>query len=234
MRTNYKNNGQPRMRPGLTERLSSLLRGGAGRSTIVRTTAQQQPLVIYEFEGCPFCRKAREAISHLDLDAIFYPCPKGGQRYRPEALTQSGKTQFPFLVDPATDTALLESDAIVHYLYDTYANGRRPLLARTGFLDNAGSGFASMLRGHRGSICRPSRPNRKPLTLYSYDSQPDAFAIRESLTTLELAWQFKSTAPGARAYDPARPEPRLTDPDTGQQLSGTNSIVDYLEQHYAL
>lgn len=222
------------MRPGLVERLSTLLRGGAGRRTVARTISQQQPLAIYEFEGCPFCRKAREAISHLDLEAVFFPCPKGGQRYRPEALAQSGRTQFPFLIDPTTDTSLLESDAIVDHLYSTYADGQKPLLARLGFIDNTGSGVASLLRAYRGSICRPSRQNIKPIALYSYESQADAFAIRECLTTLELAWQFHSTAIGARAHDPGQPEPRLRDPNTGKQLTGTGAIVDYLEQHYAL
>ena len=37
----------------------------------------QKLLELYEFEGCPFCRKVREAISVLDLDVTIYPCPKG-------------------------------------------------------------------------------------------------------------------------------------------------------------
>ena len=39
-------------------------------------------LELYEFEACPFCRKAREALSILDLEAMIYPCPKGGPRFR--------------------------------------------------------------------------------------------------------------------------------------------------------
>ena len=35
-----------------------------------------QPIVLYEFEGCPFCRKVREAVALLDLDAKFLPCPQ--------------------------------------------------------------------------------------------------------------------------------------------------------------
>ena len=42
----------------------------------------KKTLEIYEFEGCPFCRKVREAISVLDLDVIYYPCPQGGPNYR--------------------------------------------------------------------------------------------------------------------------------------------------------
>lgn len=36
-----------------------------------------KPIEIYEFEGCPFCRKVREAVNILDLDVVFYPCPQG-------------------------------------------------------------------------------------------------------------------------------------------------------------
>ena len=39
-------------------------------------------LELFEFEACPYCRKAREALTALDLDAMIYPCPKGGPRFR--------------------------------------------------------------------------------------------------------------------------------------------------------
>ena len=41
-----------------------------------------RPLELYDFEGCPYCRKVREALSMLDLDAIVYPCPKGATMHR--------------------------------------------------------------------------------------------------------------------------------------------------------
>ncbi|KAI5013544.1 hypothetical protein ZWY2020_037057 [Hordeum vulgare] len=41
-----------------------------------------KPIEIYEFEGCPFCRKVREMVSALDLDVLYYPCPKGGPTFR--------------------------------------------------------------------------------------------------------------------------------------------------------
>lgn len=69
----------------------------------------QKPIELYEFEGCPFCRKAsaaavfqaeslcslfvsfcmlhlqvREACTLLDIDVKFYPCPKGGPTWRPK------------------------------------------------------------------------------------------------------------------------------------------------------
>ena len=59
----------------------------------------EQPLVLYEFEGCPFCRKVREALTVLDLEAFIYPCPKGGPRFREEVKSRGGKAQFPYLLD---------------------------------------------------------------------------------------------------------------------------------------
>ena len=66
-----------------------------------------QPLEYYEFEACPFCRKVREAMSELNLNAMVYPCPKGGQRYRESLEQLAGKQQFPYLIDPNTFQILL-------------------------------------------------------------------------------------------------------------------------------
>lgn len=35
-------------------------------------------------QGCPFCRKVREAASILDIDVKYYPCPAGGPNFRPQ------------------------------------------------------------------------------------------------------------------------------------------------------
>ena len=78
-------------------------------------------LELYDFEGCPHCRLVREVITELDLDALVYPCPKGGSRYRDTVVELGGKAQFPFLVDPNTETELPESTAIIDYLTKTYA-----------------------------------------------------------------------------------------------------------------
>lgn len=62
----------------------------------------KQPIILYEFQGCPFCAKVREAVSILDLDVLFYPCPRDSKVYRPEATARGGKAQFPYMVDPNT------------------------------------------------------------------------------------------------------------------------------------
>lgn len=38
-------------------------------------------LELYDMEGCPFCRKVREAISMLDLEVLVKPCPKAARDF---------------------------------------------------------------------------------------------------------------------------------------------------------
>src|SRR2546430_15620902 len=80
-----------------TSLLSTFARFGHGASTGALGPRPERLLELYEFEGCPFCRKVREALSVLDLDAVIYPCPKGGPRFRPEVEARGGKQQFPYL-----------------------------------------------------------------------------------------------------------------------------------------
>ena len=81
--------------------LTSQLRGWAGTVAFRPAKRQpEQPLALYDMENCPYCRLVREALTELDLDAMIYPCPKGGTRFRPVMKALGGKHQFPFLVDP--------------------------------------------------------------------------------------------------------------------------------------
>ena len=47
-------------------------------------------------------------------------------------------------VDPNTDTAMLESDDILKYLFETYADGRVPLHLAAGPLTSAACAIGSM------------------------------------------------------------------------------------------
>ncbi|HEX8437427.1 glutathione S-transferase N-terminal domain-containing protein, partial [Archangium sp.] len=91
---------------------ASVARFGLGQYVSALGRRPEKPLELYEFENCPFCRKVREALCLLDLDAFIYPCPKGGTRFRPRAMELGGKQQFPYLVDPNTGQRMYESNAI--------------------------------------------------------------------------------------------------------------------------
>ena len=104
--------------------LTTALRIGAGISSVAADDKPAELLELYDFEGCPYCRLVREVLTELDLDALVYPCPKRGERFRPRVAELGGKLQFPFLVDPNTGRQMYESLDIIAYLYETYA--RRP------------------------------------------------------------------------------------------------------------
>src|SRR5699024_5938905 len=95
-----------------TSLIATLGSQGRGVAAINRKESPRETLELYEMEGCPFCRLVREVLTELDLDAMVYPCPKGGLRYRPMVETMGGKMQFPFLYDPNTDTGIYESQDI--------------------------------------------------------------------------------------------------------------------------
>ncbi len=173
---------------------ASSLRGWRGLSLHPVVRQPKLPLELYEFEGCPYCRLVREALTELDLDAVIYPCPHGGTRFRPKAIELGGKAQFPLLVDLNTGTRLYESADIIHYLAKTYADrdARQVGLGRA--LAVVTSSLASAARGVRGVRARPSRAPERPLELYSFESSPFSRLVRETLTELEIPYLLRNMA----------------------------------------
>ena len=221
--------------------VGSVLRLGGGYITSGSLGPRpQKPLELYEFEACPFCRKVRETLSVLDLEAVIYPCPKGGERFRKTVLELGGKPQFPFLVDPNTGTQLYESDDINRYLAKTYGTGSRPLMVSLGPITMISSALASAVRRGRGGKVRPSRRPDKPLELWSFEASPYSRLAREWLCELELPYVLHNVA----KRSPSRPAfiaksgkmqvPWLSDPNTGTELFESEAIVDYLDKTYAL
>lgn len=200
----------------------------------------QQPLELYEFEGCPFCRKVREALSYLDLEAIVYPCPKNGTRFRPDVERLGGKQQFPYLVDPNTDTSLYESDAIVKYLFMQYGTGNAPLALRMGPVTTLSSMAATAARLGRGSKLRPSKAPEKPLHLWSFEPSPYCALVRERLSELELPYVLHNVAkesPSREAFTSKSGKmmvPYLADPNTGREMFESADIIAYLTEAYGV
>ena len=42
--------------------------------------------------------QVREIVAVLDLDILFYPCPRNGPNFRSKVVQMGGKTQFPYMV----------------------------------------------------------------------------------------------------------------------------------------
>lgn len=225
-------------------------------------SAGRQPrelLELYDMEGCPFCRIVREALTDLDLDAVIYPCPKAGDRYRPLAEKLGGKQQFPFLMDPNTDTALYESLAIIEYLYATYSDRAAPprwLVKSVYTLSSAGT---SALRLGSGLQALENQPAEQRLELYSFEGSPYARIVRELLTELEIAYVLRQSGrdqgldwvlPPIRErlfgdYQPSQRNrrallertggvavPYLIDPNTGTEFYESERITDHLLETY--
>jgi glutathione S-transferase len=198
----------------------------------------EQPLDLYDFEGCPFCRKVRETLSTLDLDARVFPCPKGGTRFRAHVIEKGGKAQFPWLEDPNTGKAMYESGDIVTYLYETYGAGTPPLVLSNFVVMHATSGLAAAFRPVQGIRVEPSTPPAKPLELWSFEASPFCRIAREKLCTLEIPYLLHNVAKGSPKRDAfvARSGkmmvPYLADPNTGVEMFESADIVAYLDRTY--
>jgi glutathione S-transferase len=220
--------------------LATVARGGSGVSVGTLGPRPEKTLELYEFESCPYCRKVREALSILDLEAMIHPCPKGGSRFRELVKARGGKLQFPWLVDPNTGEALYESGEIVRYLFDRYGDGKVPALLAGGPLTDASSGLASAFRLGLGTRYRESRAPDQPLELWSFEASPFCRIAREALCSLEIPYLLHNVAKNS----PSRPAfversgkmmvPWLVDPNTGVAMFESADIVAYLEETYAV
>mmetsp|Transcript_9768 Transcript_9768/g.24336 ORF Transcript_9768/g.24336 Transcript_9768/m.24336 type:complete len:369 (-) Transcript_9768:239-1345(-) len=198
-----------------------------------------KPLVLYEFEGCPFCKKVREAVSMLDLDVEMRPTPRDGDVWRPEAVQRGGKAQFPYLVDPNTGKEMYESDDIIAYLFTTYGNGEVPRILRLGAATAITAGLGLAVRWGKGNKAVPSRQPPQPLVLWGYEASPFVKVVREVLCEMQLPYLYRNAARGS----PKREEllqkyghfqvPCLEDPNTESYLFESGAIIKYLQYQYA-
>lgn len=240
--------------------VASVAQQGRGITTRPAASRPEELLELYDMEGCPFCRLVREALTDLDLDAMIYPCPKGGDRYRPLVEKLGGKTLFPYLMDPNTGTDLYESADIIDYLYQQYGGRAAPARWRLKAIHTPASVFASLPGGGRGIRSRDSAVADQALILYSFEASPFARLVRESLTELQLPYELRQCGrdqwqdwvlPPVREalgieYHPSQHHrqelleragrvavPYLIDPNSETELFDSEKIIDYLEATYA-
>jgi anaphase-promoting complex subunit 7 len=206
----------------------------------------KEPIILYEFEACPFCRRVREALSQLDLTVEVRPCPKDAVKHRTEVEAMGGKLTFPFLVDPNTEAGkggMYESEDICRYLYATYGNGAEfpegiiSTTVLTGWMP-------TLLRAGRGmtryaNATTHADADLKPLTLFNYEGNQFARLAREALCELELPYTLFNCGKGspkrATLTDVAgegASVPYLVDPNTGQNVGESEEIVAYLFKTY--
>eukprot|EP00270_Netrium_digitus_P013277 TRINITY_DN438_c0_g2_i6.p1 TRINITY_DN438_c0_g2~~TRINITY_DN438_c0_g2_i6.p1 ORF type:complete len:414 (+),score=105.45 TRINITY_DN438_c0_g2_i6:39-1244(+) len=231
----------PRVEDGVYTVASALGRSFVeGSATLGGLKRPQQLIELYEFEGCPFCRKVREMVSYLDLDVVYFPCPANGPNFRPKAISLGGKKQFPYMVDPNTGVSMYESDDINKYLANEYGDGTVPLMLRLGVVTSLTAGFAMLPRLGKGSRYVPAKLPPQPLELWAYEPSPFCKLVREALCELELPHKYFSVARGS----PKRQQlldrvghfqaPYLEDPNTDVKMFESSAIVEYLYRTYAI
>lgn len=233
-------------------------------SPTLLTKARPEPIEIYEFEGCPFCRKVREGVSILNLKVLYKPCPKDGRNYRNEIKTQYGpKSTFPFMNDPNTGVTMFESDDILNYLFKTYGDGEVPS-SLTGAAVPLTAGLGLLPRFNKGGQMKPSRfgtnkdramsvlllnddkteksasASPQPLILWSYEGSPFCKIVREELCELEIPHVQISTPRGSPNRQLMMDRvgrfqaPYLEDPNEDIALWESEAIVEYLQKRYGL
>jgi glutathione S-transferase len=226
-----------RMLDVATSMFATVSRLGAGVTATAPARRPAQLLELYEFESCPFCRKVRDALTELDLEAMIYPCPKGGTVFRPKAVELGGKALFPYLVDPNTGTRMYESDDIIAYLFKTYG-GREPGVLVRGPVATASSMLASAFRPNGGTRARPSRRPAQPLELWCFEASPFCRIAREALCELEIPYRLhnvgKNGAGRAAFVERAGKMmvPYLVDPNSGRAMFESADITGYLNETY--
>lgn len=223
-----------------TATAASAVRPYFGNVHYERRKTPVAPLELYEFEVCPYCRIAREALSALSLDPIIYPCPKGGTRFRDKVKAEGGRYQFPYLVDPNTGVAMYESADIVAYLFTEYGRGSVPWFLRQRAFAVSTSMLASGFRPNMGRRAVRSREPEAMLELYAYEGSPFCRIAREALCELELPYRLHNVprrSPDRDAYVALSGKmqvPYLVDPNTDTRMFESDDIRRYLYETYAL
>ncbi|TDT44078.1 glutathione S-transferase-like protein [Halospina denitrificans] len=243
----------------LTTSTSALWRGTSVR--VQETERPRELLHLYDMEGCPHCRLVREALTELDLDAVIYPCPKGGDRFRNRAAELGGRERFPLLVDPGQGEVLQESTRIVAYLWRQYGSGGGPGLTARAPIGKIRSVMASATRIGAGVYAKPARRPARLLELYSFESSPYTRVVRERLCELQLPYVVRNCGKSSLGdyvlpvvreavgmnYEPASPNrrellartgrvavPYLVDPNQDNSLYESDRILEHLRHFYQI
>lgn len=202
-----------------------------------------EPLVLYEYEASPFCRKVREAMAMLDLTVVLKPCPGARAGFSDELNERTGRRTVPYLVDPNNGKEMFESDEIVNYLFNTYGPGEDqvPLVLKDPIAMVMCS-YAAVARGMAGSRrqpnARPDNEQMQPIEIWGYEGSPFVRPVREKLCALALPHKMVCAARGSANRDVLFAKtgrfqvPYISDPNTGVEMFESIAIVDYLEKVY--
>ena len=219
-------------------------------STVLENAPRPKtPLILYEYDASPFCKRVREMINLLDLTVEYRPCPGARQgKFSQELLERTGRQTVPYLIDPNTGTELFESSEQIEYLLNTYGPpeqdfDRKALWPITfeAFAVTTSTLVAltrNMPASKRQAAARPDNEDMLPLELWGYESSPFVRPVRETLGSLCLPHVMVSCPRGSANRDKMMQKtgrfqvPFLVDPNTGVEMFEGPEIVRYLEAVY--
>ncbi|KAL3925542.1 MAG: hypothetical protein SGILL_000337 [Bacillariaceae sp.] len=219
-------------------------------SVLANAPRPKQPLMLYEYDASPYCKRVRETINLLDLSVEYRPCPGARQGFSDELFQKTGRRTVPYLVDPNTDEGLFESKDIINYLLKNYGppeddfdmKALWPITFEAFSLFTA-TQVAILLGipgGQRQANARPDNEQMKPLELWGYETSPFVRPIREKLGSLCLPHVMVSCSRGSANRDKMIEKmgsfqvPLLVDPNTGIEMFESSEIEKYLEAVYTV
>lgn len=220
-------------------------------SVLQNSPRPMKPLILYEYDASPFCKRVREMINLLDLTVEYRPCPGARQgMFSEEMYQRTGRRTVPYLIDPNTGAEFFESSDQIEYLIETYgpptADFDRKALWPITFeaFSIYTSTLVAVLRNMPGSSrqsnARRDNESMEPLELWGYECSPFVRPVREKLGSLCLPHRMVSCSRGSANRDKMIAKtgrfqvPFLVDPNTGIEMYEGAEIVEYLEAVYTV
>lgn len=220
-------------------------------SVLQNAPRPKQPLVLYEYDASPYCKRVRETINLLDLTVEYRPCPGARQgQFSEELFQKTGRRTVPYLFDPNFKKGLFESSDQIEYLLTTYGPpsddfDRKALWPVTWeALSLVTATQVAILLGFPGATrqanARPDNEQMQPLELWGYETSPFVRPVREKLAGLCLPHVMVSCARGSANRDKMVKKmgrfqvPLLVDPNTGIEMFESAEIEKYLEDVYTV
>lgn len=216
----------------------SAVRGAQGRFVLRRAPTLETRLVLFEKETCPYSRLVREALCHLDLDAVIFPCPAGASEHRERLRNLRGDESVPFLVDSNRQRHVSDAFEIVQYLYWAYGDSSPWRYISQGRLTLALSKLASRLQPNDEPVGMVVEPPEELLELWSFESSVAARPVRELLFLMGMPYILHNVPYGSRKRTALQElvghthVPVLRDPNTNTLVSGTEDVLEYLKRTY--
>lgn len=209
------------------------------------------PLVLYEYDASPFCKRVRETINLLDLTVEYRPCPGARQgQFSNQLQAETGRRTVPYLFDPNTNTGLFESGDQIEYLLQNYGPpedkyDRKALWPITVepfsiFTSTQVAIVLDMPGARRQPNARPDNERMQPLELWGYETSPFVRPVRQKLGSLCLPHIMVSCSRGSANRDRLVEKtgrfqvPYLVDPNTGVEMFEGPEICKYLEAVYTI